>query len=153
MQLGSGTFDLLPGIAYLGKSQRWDWGAHAGATIRLGDNKHDYRLGNVGKITAWIARGLSDQWSTHVRLDNSIWKDIHGADSALSPGMVPTADPSRRGGQRTDVGVGFNLLGRQGGLEGHRATVEFRVPVYQDLHGPQLETDWILSVGWQKVFD
>jgi hypothetical protein len=27
---------------------------------------------------------------------------------------------------------------------------EVGVPVYQDLNGPQLETDWTFSIGWQK---
>lgn len=38
MQLGSGTFDLLPGITYLGQSDHWSWGGQALGTIRLGTN-------------------------------------------------------------------------------------------------------------------
>ena len=36
MQLGSGTFDLLSGLAYLGESDNWAWDAQAMGTIRLG---------------------------------------------------------------------------------------------------------------------
>ena len=30
--------------------------------------------------------------------------------------------------------------------------VEIALPLYQSLDGPQLETDWIATVGWQKTF-
>jgi len=152
MQLGSGTFDLLPAIAYMGRNEKWNWGAHLGGVIRSGENQHDYRLGDEYKGTVWLTREFSDQLSTHVRLDSMIWDDIRGADSALNPAMVPTADPHRRGGKRTDIGFGVNLLGTEGAAENHRLSVEFRIPVYQWLRGPQLETDWTLSVGWQKIF-
>jgi len=62
--------------------------------------------------------------------------------------MVPTADPHLRGGKRIDVGLGLNLLDREGDFEGQRLYVEFAMPVYQSLDGPQLETDWTLQIGW-----
>ncbi len=152
MQLGSGTWDLLPGVAYLGKNEKWSWGAHLGGVIRLGRNTHRYRLGDEFKSTIWLTRNLSDQLSTRVRIDSMIWDDIHGADPALNPLTAPTEDPDLRGGDRTDIGFGINLLGKKGAAEGHRLSVEYRIPLYQSLHGPQLETDWILSVGWQILF-
>ena len=42
MQLGSGTFDLLPGLTYLGQAGKLGWGAEAMATLRLGENSNDY---------------------------------------------------------------------------------------------------------------
>lgn len=39
MQLGSGTFDLLAGFAYLGESENWAWLTEAEGTIRLGKNR------------------------------------------------------------------------------------------------------------------
>lgn len=46
MQLGSGTYDLLPGLTYIGRAARWQWGLHASGAVRLGENDHDYRLGH-----------------------------------------------------------------------------------------------------------
>lgn len=152
MQIGSGTYDLLPGMAYLATSKKWSWGLHIGGVIRTGKNVHHYRLGDEYKGTMWLTRNFSEQLSTHVRLDSKIWDNIHNKDHSLSPTMVPTADPHLRGGKRTDIGFGINLLGTRGATNGHRLSVEYRIPLYQSLDGPQLETDWILSVGWQKVF-
>ena len=42
--------------------------------------------------------------------------------------------------------------GAQGVLEGQRLFAEFGVPIYQNLDGPQLETDWVLNIGVQIRF-
>ena len=46
MQIGSGTFSLLPGFTYLGQALPWGWAADFNSTVRLGRNDNGYRLGN-----------------------------------------------------------------------------------------------------------
>ncbi len=53
MQLGFGAFDLLPGLTYLGQSDRWSWGGQSIATLRLGENSNAYTLGNRFMVTGW----------------------------------------------------------------------------------------------------
>jgi hypothetical protein len=66
--------------------------------------------------------------------------------------MVQTADPDRQGGQRLDLVFGLNTL-LPSSLPGrNRLGVEIGVPVYQDLSGPQLETDWTITAGWIVMF-
>jgi hypothetical protein len=69
-QLGSGTFDLHPGVSYLGQSGRLGWGAHAGGVLRLGDNSENYRLGNRLDFSAWGGYKLSNWLSSYVRVDS-----------------------------------------------------------------------------------
>ncbi|MCP4376354.1 MAG: transporter [bacterium] len=152
MQLGSGTYDLLPALTYTGQCNRWSWGAQARATVRLGDNANSYTLGDRLMGTIWVGRKFTDWLSASVRLEGQTWGDIDGADPDLMPTMVPTADPSRRGGTRTDVFFGLSVEGQEGLLRGHRLSVEFRLPVQQHLDGPQLEVDWGLVFGWQFSF-
>lgn len=152
MQLGSGTFDLLPGITYLGQTDDWFWGGQALGTIRLGTNGNRYRLGNRFNLTGWGARRWNKWFSTSIRLNGATWGNISGADPRLNPAIIPTANPNLRGGTRLDVGLGLNFLVNKGILAGHRLAVEFALPVYQSLEGPQLETDWVLTLGWQKAF-
>jgi hypothetical protein len=66
--------------------------------------------------------------------------------------MVPTANPSLRGGKRFDLGVGLNFEVACQTLHGQRLAVEFIKPLWQALDGPQLEDDWELVVGWQYAF-
>ena len=41
---------------------------------------------------------------------------------------------------------------RSGPLEGLRFAFEMLFPLYRNLDGPQLETDWTLTSGVQYVF-
>ncbi|MFW5791455.1 MAG: transporter [Desulfohalobiaceae bacterium] len=152
MQLGSGTFDLLPSLTYLGNSGGWSWGGQVMGTLRLGDNDRNYSLGEAIDITAWLARQLGPMLNASLRTKASFWGDIHGADEELNPMMVPTADPDRRSGGRVDLLAGLSLQGPSGPLQGHSLSLELGLPVYQKLDGPQMETDWTVIGGWRWMF-
>jgi hypothetical protein len=152
MQLGSGTWDLLPGLTLNGRAGSWSYGAQTRATLRLGRNRHDYRLGNRLMLTSWLARRLLPELSGSLRVQAESWGNIRGQDDAINPDVAPTGDPKRRAGSRVDVLVGLNWVFHRW-LPGHRLAIEYGLPVYQRLDGPQLETRWRLVVGWQKAFD
>lgn len=155
MQLGSGTFDLKPGITYLGQTTNWSWGAQVLGTVRIDENDRDYKLGDTVEASTWIARRMSSWFSTSFRLNAQAWGNVSGQDLRLGAGPgfpVETADPNRRGGSRLDALLGANIYFRNGWLKGHRIAVEGGLPVYQYLDGPQLQTDWIMTVGWQYAF-
>jgi hypothetical protein len=148
MQLGSGTLDLMPGVTYTGFSENWSWGAQAVGTVRLGENKRGYKLGNVGDFSLWGARKWNENLSNSLRLNATTWGNISGADPRLDPRVIPTADPNLRAGSRLDL-----LLGLNGDFgNGHRLAIEGGVPVAQSYDGVQLETDYIVTAGWQFSF-
>lgn len=155
MQLGSGTFDLMPGITYLGGHSLISWGGQVVGTVRLGENDNDYTLGDRINMTSWGAVNLKNWVSLSSRLNWDFWGDIDGADPRLNPDVVPTADPELRGGNRLDLLFGLNFINQAGPeyIRGHRLAFEFGFPVYQDLDGPRLETDWVMTVGWQYGFE
>jgi hypothetical protein len=101
MQIGSGSYALLPGLTYLGRSEQLSWGGQAQGTLFLDENRHDYRLGDRADLTLWLARPWASWVSTSVRLGWSYAGNIRGADPRLNPNQVPTADPDRRGGTRS----------------------------------------------------
>jgi len=152
MQIGSGTIDLEPGVTVHSESDGSAWGLQTTATLRLGENDSDYTLGNRFVATGWFQFRLLDELSASVRVEAQKWGNVDGADPALNPGMIYTADPDLRAGTRIDVPLGFNWYFVDGPLHDHRLAVEVSLPVYQDLDGPQLERDWVLTVGWQKGF-
>lgn len=151
MQTGSGTWDFLPGVTYLGQSEAFSWGAQLGAVLRLGENSQDYTFGNEVRGTVWGAVPLSDSLSLSARLLARKVEKISGQDSALAAmaAMAPPADADNYGGTYLDAGFGLNYYSRSGLLQGHRFALEFLVPVYMDLNGPQLEPSWTLIAGWQ----
>jgi hypothetical protein len=151
MQLGSGSYTIIPGITYTGLSNGWGWGAQAKASIPLDENKYDYTLGNRYDLQGWIFRDLCKASSLSIRLNGKRWENIDGSDSDLNPMMTPVADPDLRAGTRVDllVGLDYRLIGKS---IDNRFAVEYGVPVYQNLDGPQLETDYLINAGWQFSF-
>jgi len=151
MQLGSGTWDLLPGITYLAQSGNWSCGSQLSGTIHLGTNDEGYSVGNDIALNTWVAYALSDNVSTSLRVSGRSWKNYDGRDPLIG-GPVPTANPNLRGGSSVDVFGGINFEFRKGALKGHRIALEAGNRVYQNLDGPQLGMDWMFIVGWQKAF-
>ena len=151
MQLGSGTYDLLPGVTYSGKHDRWGWGAQYSGTVRIGDNDANYALGDQHEVTAWGSYLWTSALSTSLRLKGRTIGKIDGMDARVTA-PVQTADPNAQGGERIDLSIGMNLAGQSGILRGHRLAFEIGTPIYQDLNGPQLETDVFFMIGWQFAF-
>lgn len=152
MQLGTGTFDLLPGVTYNGHLADFSWGAQYRAEIRLEDeNDEGYAWGDKHAVTAWVAYQWAPWISTSLRVDAVTQDAIDGIDPQIAA-PVQTADPDNYGGERVDLFFGVNLAGQSGAWRGHRLAFEIGAPVYQDLNGPQMETDWQATVGWQKAF-
>lgn len=152
MQLGSGTFDPIVRLGYTHQAQDWSWGTQGRATFRIGSNDEGYRLGNEYGATAWVAKNVHEKLSLSARLDASTWSDIHGQDDDLNPAMTPVARTDLRGGQRVDAIIGANFIQTGELAKDHRLAAEFGMPIYQDLDGPQLETDYWLTLGWQYKF-
>lgn len=149
MQLGSGSWDLLPGITYLGNNTSISWGGQVTGTIRLNDNDNDYRLGNRLELTGWGSKKISRALNGTLRLKGMVWGDIDGKDPKLNPMVVPTADTNLQGGKRIDILAGLNLYPQNGASRGHRLSIEIGTPVYEDLDGPQMSSQWMLTAGWQ----
>ena len=152
MQLGSGTYDLQIGAVYQYFYKQWLFGTHAMGMIRLGENDNDYRLGNAIEIDGWASYEWTNRISSTFRLYGTSWGNISGADPDLVPTMIPTADPDRRGGSRIDLLFDTEIYTSSGIFGGNHFGIEFGMPIYENLEGPQLETRWIISVGWNWIF-
>jgi hypothetical protein len=152
MQLGSGTYDLMVGIDYQWFSDQWSTGVQAQATTRTGDNDNDYTLGDLVEVNARLSYEWTDWVVTSLMLKGSSWGDINGADPQLNMSLVPTAVPSLRGGSRVDLSLDVELYAVNGRLQGNRFAIQVGLPVYEDLDGPQLSTDYTGLIGWQMTF-
>lgn len=151
MQLGSGTWDLLPGIVYTGRHRNLSFGAQYRGNLRLEDeNDEGYTLGDLHQVTGWAQYEWAPWASNSVRLAYQSQDNIHGIDpNIVAP--VQTANPDFYGGDRLDLLFGVNLVGQSGPICGHRLAAEFGFPVHQNLNGPQMETDYTFTLGWQKA--
>ena len=152
MQLGSGTFDLQPGLTYLGESDLFAWGGQVLGTVRLDSNDHHYRLGNAYRLSAWTQLKLTDWFGPSIRFDWHAWDDIRGADPALDPNRNPAFDATKQSGRRLDFLAGLNFYISKGPLKGNRFSFEGGVPVYQYLDGPNMGVNWLITAAWSYSF-
>ena len=147
MQLGSGTFDLIMGLTHARKWENWGWGSQWMGFIRLNKNTEDYSLGNQHKVSTWLSYRLNDRLSASTRVALMNQSAIKGRDLSII-GPVQTADPDRYGGQRVDIAFGINAVLPTKRL---RIAIEILAPSFQKLNGPQLSTDWSITLGTQFI--
>ena len=153
MQPGSGTYDLHPGVTYVGHHDRLSWGLQFGVTQRLGDNDRGYTLGDRYEASSWIAYQPADWITGSFRLRKTYWEDIDGADPDLNSNVVQTADPTRQAGRKLDALFGIDLIGTEDNFfRDQRLAFEVGFPIHVDVNGPQLITDLEYTVGWQKTW-
>jgi hypothetical protein len=150
MQLGSGSWSGIVGLTHVWRGDRVSAGSQWRSLIRLHENDQGYTLGDEHRLTGWAAWRFAPRLSLSARLEGLRRGNIDGIDpNIVAP--VQTADPDRQKVERVDFGLGINFAAA-GRLDGHRLAVEWLTPVHQELDGPQLETDWTLTVGWQYAF-
>ena len=155
MQLGSGSWDPMLGLTLTHHlSEAWSTGAQARSVFRLHDNSEGYRFGNEYGLSGWVAHSATDWLSLSARLDGRVLGDVRGSDSELNPMMMQMANPDLTGGTRVDALLGANIVlpDSWGAASGQRLAIEFGAPIYQHLDGPQMETDYRLTAGWQLAF-
>ena len=156
MQLGSGTWDFLPAITFLGQTDNYSWGAQVGGALRMGDNDRDYSLGDRFDAILWGARKLTDSFSLSAKFDYATQGEIEGKDADIAARNMmmnsPGFDPVSQGRDLSTFGLGLNYYCRNGTFKGHRLAVEWETPMSEDVNGVQLETDSIWSLGWQYAW-
>ncbi|MCP5365624.1 MAG: hypothetical protein H6905_10440 [Hyphomicrobiales bacterium] len=151
LQLGTGTYNLLPGMTYWGASGGWNWGVQAAGQINLGENDEGYTFGDNAYATAWGGYTLGYGVTVSARLSQEYMGDIEGNDSRIR-GASPTTDPNNYGGWKTLASFGIDYRFADGPLAGVTPGIEITVPLYQDLNGPQPADAWRLFAGVRKVF-
>ena len=155
MQLGSGCFELMPGVTFYAVQSNWSFGAQTRTSIPMNENNRGYRQAPMTVSTLWAAHRLNDWLSVSIRPLFESWGNIAVEDRTLNREVAPTMDARLQGGARGSLLVGSNLVipNRLGSLlAGHRLALELRFPIYQHLDGPQMALDWSVVAGWQYAF-
>ena len=156
MQLGSGTYDLLPGVTYNGFNGDWSYGGQLAATIRVGENEDDYSLGDQFKVSFWGAKRVADFLSLSARVEGKHTGEIDGEDPELAARAAANMSTLFRtdfqGGQTIDGAVGANFLVTGGPLKGHRFAVEASMPLYENFNGIQMQQQYKFMIGYQVAF-
>ncbi|MDA0334341.1 MAG: hypothetical protein O2782_04170 [bacterium] len=158
MQIGSGTFDVTPGFVYSGGTEALRWGGELRGTLRLGDTDRDYTLGNRLAATVWARRPVTNWFEPSAALVAQRWGRIDGEDVSLrvdaadapSPFPYPAAvtDPAKFGGTKVVAQIGAVLCLPGYSFDRYTVDLDFGIPAYQNLNGPQPKEIWRIGAGW-----
>lgn len=152
MQIGSGSYELLPGISYTALRDGYSYGGQINASFKLDTNDNGYKLGDSYNVTAWAAKNLNSKLSLSTRLDYNKYDAVEGRDATLNSAMIVTADPAGLDRQTIDGLVGVNYIVPSSILEDFRLAFEVGTQLYQRSNDDLLETDYKLIFGLQKIF-
>lgn len=133
MQLGSGTWDVQPGLTYTFQQNKCMASSQVYTTFRTGYNRVGYKLGNKISFNNWIAYRWLNWLSTSIRIEASSTGITQGKDPDFYKYTEPSANPYNYGGEivQASAGVNFYLW------KIHRIGIEAGLPLYQNLNGIQ----------------
>lgn len=161
MQRGSGTWDFVPSLTYLGKANKWSWGAQLRGMKRMQDrNKLGYALGDEiqGSVWAgyqpldWLSFSIRNSYKVQGKVKGQFNRIIPPEDPPLELEPTPLENTQNYGGKFWDIGLGVNLMVPSGEFSGHSLSVEWLQPVIHDYNGYQLKRDGTLAVRWGYAF-
>lgn len=152
MQLGSGTWDPIIGVTYLGQTERISWGAQPMYRFRIGENSNKYTFGNRFDFSAWGSIIINDYLSFALTARYFNIDKIKGKDKDIDPMMSPLGDPMNTGRQQLETGAGINFYVPSGSLKNLRIAAEYRLPVMQKVNGMQMLNKYMMVIGLQYSF-
>ncbi len=152
MQMGSGSFDFMPGVTYLLKMNKLSISTQLTSIIRPFNNRHSYRLGNELTFNCWAAYKFLSWVSGSVRVESNSTGAIRGKDVTLYEGAEPAAFSKNYGGQNANGYLGLNFYVNNGCFKNNKFSVEYGIPVYQNFNGIQMSTINTVYAGWLISF-
>lgn len=155
MQLGTGSYALLPGLTYVYTANNWSAGAVASADVKLNNNAQGYKWGNIYDVSAWYSYKILSFLSLSVRADAYTQGQITGYDAKLYPltSSDPTADIKNTGGTHALVYGGFNFYKSDWMLSNFHLVAEYGLPVYENLNGIQTAQKSNFIIGLQFMMN
>ena len=148
MQLGSGSWDFLPSLSYLGSSGRFRFGAQAAGIVRMErEGPTGYVLGDEIQVSAWGGIEMTDWLAATLRGLYARQGRIHGHFDRPSSLRTPGDRPTNAGGRLFDLGIGLEFSVPRGSFEGVQLSVEWLQPLAEDWNGYQLERTGTLAAS------
>ena len=153
MQLGSGSFAVVPGITGQAMNEAGSVGAQIRTVFSLTDNDRGWRPGTRVEGRLWAGYRFNDFIS--------VSGGIRGVQTAAIQGFDPDLETLRDPGdlalsfatKRVDLPFGVNLrIPGTSPLAGDRLSFEGVWTVHEESDGPILADDWGFSVGYQCAF-
>lgn len=148
MQMGSGTADFMPGITYLFKEEKVSFSTQVTSVLRPFYNLLNYGLGNEYALNIWGAYKWVPWVSSSIRIEGTSQGAIVGSDKSLFSGMEPSASALNYGGENVSAYLGLNFYF----LKKNKLSIEYGMPLYQNVNGVQMKQASTIYAGWLISF-
>lgn len=152
MQLGTGSFDFMPGITYLKNKNKFTYSAQLIGVIRPFNNPINYHWGNEMDVNAWGAYKFFPWLSASLRAEYFYSGSISGKDNLMYIYTEPGSNPVNYGGTKINGYPGINFYINKSFMRDSKIGVEFGLPVYQNLNGIQQSLSSTLFASITKSF-
>lgn len=137
MQLGSGTYDFLPGLTFIHQKNNRAISGQMSSVLRLSENKNDYRLGNEVASNVWLAYNWWNNFSSSIRFEGIYSDMIIGKDPKVYRFNEIGANPLNYGGTKINSYLGLSYHFDNGWFENFSVSAEYGLPIFQKLNGIQ----------------
>ncbi len=152
MQLGTGSWDFMPGITWLKTGNKLSYSVQLLGVIRPFDNPLNYHWGNEICANAWGAYQVLPFLGISLR-GEAVYSDaISGMDPMIYAFTEPASNPVNYGGNKIKGLGGLNLYGSKGILRESKLGMEYGLPLYQDVNGIQQSMESVLYITLTKSF-
>jgi hypothetical protein len=129
MQMGSGTFDILPAIFYRGFIDKFSWIGLAKGDIRIGKNLMNFKFGNMYSAMGMLRYDWLGWLAPSVRLEAMYTDKYEGNTRELTPGFLP--DPSTLSTFNLDFVFNLSFFTGTGIFKNSSLDLDFSLPVVQ----------------------
>ena len=123
MQLGSGSWSVLPGFTFTHTESKFTIGLQASANVKINNNSLGYQLGDVYKSDFWLAYRLHDIISISTGLNAQKTGQISGKATELNMMMPPMANAINYGATLVSGNLGNECLCAMGKVEKPRIRI------------------------------
>ena len=161
MQLGSGTFDPFVGVLYEGSKTPFWWGANINYLARTYENYKSYNLGDEFRYDIYGMFQMRYNLVGELQINGKYVGEIDGEAHEIEqngdghvmsnpnmPFMSNLFDPDNYGGNTIDLTAGVQWQP----LHNQILNLQFSFPLFQNLHGTQLERDFNASLTYYVEF-
>jgi hypothetical protein len=153
LQLGGGTYDAMPLLAYTGNKGDFTWGVMTTGRLPMESyNSQGWRFGNQFEGTGWLGYNFIPYLSGTLRFTGRTQDSIHGVDPQVSVLSI-AGNPNNYGGQIVKGLIGFSGRIPISQIDGGaRIALEAGMPIYQYLNGVQMPEKWSLQLSAAVLF-
>ncbi len=148
LQLGSGTFDLHPGVSYVRMLDTWSVGVRGEAQVHLERNSDNWAVGDTFQLNAWAAKALSRSLTGNVGLQADWRGDYLGDENELDFSRSSIEDVTRQRGSVVSLVLGIAADFSRSYAGANRLGLEVQLPLVDRVDGPNLARETTFLVSW-----